>query len=542
MILTLLLSCAPAPDTAQPWPDEPPTTLTSLEDGRLLRRLSLDLRGVLPSLEELDAVAADPEALDTLRDDWLEDPRLEERLVQLLAEQWHTRIEEYLLPHDEYRVYVDRPDLEYAFERAVGEEPLRLMARIAADDRPWTEVVLSDSTMAHPLTLAVWPTEALEESEGWVEARYTDGRPAAGVLSTNGLWWRYYSTVSNLNRGRAAAVARLLLCEDLLSRPISFAEGPALIDADGVEEALRSNPYCQGCHSAVDPLAASLFGFWAANEYNIHEIDSYHLEREHLGEDLLGVSPAYFGEPVTGLADLGQQIAEDPRFTRCAVERSAEALWRRPVEAEDFDRVERLRLGFLEEGLRLKPLLAAITDTPEYRAGGHEGSTPEALSREATARLMTPELLGSAFEELSGFTWTWQGYEQLGNDLIGFRALAGGVDGEYVTRPQSTPSFTQLLVVERLSEAAARHIVERDLGGGAPELLTRVDLDTSPEDEAFQQQLVDLHRRLYGLSPEASRLEAATALWVAVEASSDPSEAWVVLLSALLRDPEMVIY
>ena len=43
---------------------------------------------------------------------------------------------------------------------------------------------------------------------GWQVSRYTDGRPAAGVLSTNGLWWRYYSTVSNLNRSRAAAISR----------------------------------------------------------------------------------------------------------------------------------------------------------------------------------------------------------------------------------------------------------------------------------------------------------------------------------------------
>ena len=56
-----------------------------------------------------------------------------------------------------------------------------------------------------------------------MSARYTDGRPAAGVLATNGLWWRYTTTDSNMNRTRAAAISRLLLCEDFMARPVSFA-------------------------------------------------------------------------------------------------------------------------------------------------------------------------------------------------------------------------------------------------------------------------------------------------------------------------------
>ena len=71
MIATwLLLSCATEPtsvsvDTASPMELQ---ALTELEAPRLLRRLSLDLRGVLPTPGELDQVAADPAALETLRD------------------------------------------------------------------------------------------------------------------------------------------------------------------------------------------------------------------------------------------------------------------------------------------------------------------------------------------------------------------------------------------------------------------------------------------------------------------------------------------
>ena len=44
-----------------------------------------------------------------------------------------------------------------------------------------------------------------EGGSGWQEAPYTDGRPAAGVLATNGLWMRYYTSQSNANRSLAGS-------------------------------------------------------------------------------------------------------------------------------------------------------------------------------------------------------------------------------------------------------------------------------------------------------------------------------------------------
>lgn len=55
-MILLSLAC-----TAQtPNPEAAPEALPSLEAPRLLRRASLDLRGKLPSAEELNRVAADP--------------------------------------------------------------------------------------------------------------------------------------------------------------------------------------------------------------------------------------------------------------------------------------------------------------------------------------------------------------------------------------------------------------------------------------------------------------------------------------------------
>lgn len=557
-LLLLLLGC-PSPtndradDTAADSPADTATDsvalpsvaadadLVPLDTPRLARRMSLDIRGVLPTVAELDAVEADPTQLGALRDAWLDDPRFEQRFMYLLGERWLTRVDEFLIYYMEYRDLSMDPRNEYPFERAIGDEPLRLMAHVAATDQPWTDIVTADWSMGNEVLGPYWPTDYPREGQGWQVIHYTDGRPAAGVLATNGLWWRYYSTFSNMNRGRAAALARLLLCEDYLSRPVSFTNQVALVDEEGVESALRSNPYCMGCHSSLDPLASTLFGFWVANEYAGPEMERYHPEREPLGSYQLGLDPEFYGLPMSGLGELGAAIAADGRFSRCAAESMAEVWWRRPVTIEDFDRVEDLRQAYLAGGERMKPLLAAVTDTPVYRAGGLvDGVSDEVRDREATVRLLDATLLDSVLEDLSGFGWEEGGFRMLDDDSTGFRIMGGGVDGIQVTRPQRTPNLTWALTVERAAEGAADDAVAEL--GSAGTLLAGVDATTQPGDPAFTTTLDQLHWHLYAQRPDDAWRSAVTSLWQDVAATEGPTEAWKAVLVAMLRDPLFVSY
>ncbi len=518
--------------------------LSPLEPPRLLRRISLDLRGILPSVEELDAVEADPSQLTALRDAWMEDPRFEERLVHLYAARWHTRVDAFLLLYTEYLSGED-PTREYELERMVGEEPLRLIARVIAHDLPWSDVVQADWTMGTALMAQAWPVEH-GGGEGWQPSRYTDGRPAAGVLSTNGLWWRYFSTVTNYNRGRVAALTRLLICEDYQSRTISFAEASGgLGEGVVVEDALREDPYCMGCHSAIDPIATTLFGFWPANEYNADEVDTYHPEREAQGEVLLQTPGQWYGDPVSGLVELGAHIAADPRFERCAVQTAAELLWRREAGVQDFDRIEALAQVYRGSDGRMKPVLRAILDEEVYRAADHAAKAGEASS-ENTARLLSPDQAASAIEELTGFRWTWMGFDQLDNDTIGYRVMAGGVDGDLSTRMLPLPNMTTVLVQQRLAEAAASHALGGGLSGSGLSgalggLLEGVDEASRPGDPAFDGALAALAWHLHAERPDEAYLAELQALWTAVEASDGASAAWQATLIVLLRDPSFLV-
>ena len=541
--VVILLGCRDAvPDPVEPPSDEVILGLEEMSAPRLLRRTSLDLRGVLPSLEELERVEADPDALLLLQEEILADSRFEERLVQIFAQRWHTTVDEF---HGQYYDYFLDSDEEYAFERAVGEEPLRLMARVVAGDRPWSEVVLAEYSMANQLLASIWPMEGYpEEGEGWHEVHYTDGRPNVGVLASNGLWWRYFTTFFNQNRSRAAAISKLLLCEDLLSRPISFSDDTNLLESDDVTGMVLSEPTCQGCHVTIEPLASMLFGFWWIDDYSAPEMDTYHPEREVLGSRELNVEPNYFGKPIAGFGELGYAISSDDRFSRCAVTSMAESLWHRPVGLGDFASLDLTHRRFVDGGMQVKDLILELVRSTEFRSGStNEEATIEIQEQVRTARILDTSLLRSMAADLSGFVWESEGFDMLDNDDWGYRILGVGVDGEYVGVLQSDPSLTWVLVLRRWAQALSAEVVAHDIIQGArPAVLLEVNPASVPGDTDFETALDSVFFRLMGVRMTTERQAGLEALWLELSAVAGPEAAWQGVLGVLLQDPDFVVY
>ena len=517
--LTLLVSCG---------------TEDTLSDGALLRRLSLDLRGVPPSLEELDRGTASKDAWRPLRDEFLEDPALRDRLVGMFAESWHTRVDQFDIEYFDYGLDAS---LEYPFERAVGEEPLRLMAEVAYLDLPWWNILTVDWTMATDLTASIWPVSYPTDSTGWQRATYTDNRPHAGVLHTNGLWWRYTTTESNVNRERASQITRLLACEDILSRTIAF--GEAETDDSTLAEMVHEDPYCLACHSAIDPIASTLFGFWWLSLYSEIEESTYHPERESLWDDYLGIEPAWFGTPVSNLRELGIAIANDQRFYSCTTERMAEALWRRDSTSDDRAVLEELRNSFLESDTSLKALIRGLTETEAYQYGGIESDE----GGDRGQRLMSIAQYASSLEALTGFRWEIDGADALDSNDPGFRLLGGGVDGEAIQSPLHLPGVTLALVLERTAQAAAAFLVQGVTAGNPPSAsLASLDLASRSGDPAFTDALTHLHLHLFSESPTDEWLEETQTFWESVEAIENAEAAWTSVLSVSLREPGFIAY
>jgi hypothetical protein len=213
----LVLAACAEPTLLESRPVAPPVELVvprteithRLDPAALLSRVSLDLRGVRPTVAELDLIEADPEQLDTFVDAWLLDPRFGERLADLFDDVWSTRTGNYY-PHFD----VLEAEMGLTNDELVGhfaEEPLRMLSWIAEHDLPYDTFVTADWSMADEVLGAVNPVDYPPGVVGWRQVHYTDGRPAVGVLATNDLWWLHGSMANNLNRNRANTVARALL-------------------------------------------------------------------------------------------------------------------------------------------------------------------------------------------------------------------------------------------------------------------------------------------------------------------------------------------
>lgn len=548
MIAALLLACGPAPDPGPaPRPSPParpplgrPLPTSALTDGERFGRLSLDLRGVRPSLAELDAFEADPEGTwDGFVEDFLQDPRFGARVADLWSEVYTTRTAPFFVYFD--WLVLDSGYSEDTLAGHVAEEPLRVLARLADEDLPYDQLVLADWTMSDEVTASVYPVDYPAGATGWRPVRYTDDRPRVGILSSNGWWWHKGSMENNRNRGRANEVARDLLCDDYLERLVPFFDAGDLVSEEDQADALTTNPACVACHESLDPLASHFYGFWwYTNEKVVPElISEYRVEREDLWRELTGVPPGYFGAPSRGLVDLGSRVAADPRFARCFVDRSWELVTRTDL---DLDPVE---LGPVHaafgDGLRVRDAFRALVALPAYQGWD------DRFAR----RRMTPELLSDAVEDLTGYRWT---APDSGRDLTtaqtGYVLLAGGFDRERVANPAPTETVTTALVEKRLAENAAEWVVlaDRALPPGERRLLSRIDFGERPDGAGRDRmvlQLRELHRRTQGRDPgpDAAELDEELELWSRAEAATgDPTTAWTTVVSVLLRDPAFLTY
>jgi hypothetical protein len=498
-----------------------------------LQRVSMEIRGTRPSLEEIAQIVEDPAALESMIDLFMDDPRYMDRIVAIYSEIYLTRADYFWGGVLSFHFGIDD---QAAFLDAVGHEPLKLVGQVATTDRPWTEIVTADWTMANEVLGEIWPVDYPEGGTGWVEVHHTDDRPAAGVLATTSMWWRHISTPSNANRGRANLVSRILLCDDYLNRVIQFDRDLDMMDEDALAQALTTNPACVNCHASLDPLAGFFYGFWQYAPTSLDELSVYHADREQLWQTYGGIPPAYFGTPADSLPDLAQLIAADPRFVSCAVEQAWEGLMRRPATLGDMDRLTVHREAFLAGGLRHKALVRSILSDPWYRAGATdvEGAVP--------TKIITPDQLDSSIRDLTGFEWTTQGgYPMLGSDRYGVRTLAGGADAVEVTSTNTRANPTTLLVQQRLAQMAATYAVEREQGMEAATrtLFRRIDF-TESDAGAVREQLQDLHLRVLGqdLAEDDANLEASVELWSALHADGHSvPDCWAALLSTLLRDP-----
>jgi hypothetical protein len=495
----------------------------------VLNKASLDLRGRRPSPEELKSVLDEPDQLSVLLDEFVRDEGFAERIFSRYGLIYRSRVNSFI-PGADGDIEFRDPEAHRSFIRAVGEEPLQIVKHVVAQEQPWTDVMTMRETLVNSDLYRVWPVEpvneAPESSDEWVLATYTDDRPAAGVLATNGMWWRYTTTNSNRNRARAQAILRILLCDQRFEQPIDFDLDALGAAGSDLQQQVVTEPACVSCHVVIDPIGSMLYGFYRIHPESFSEAIWYYPNRENWYENTELGDPSYFGQDVANLYDLSQQIAADPRFSTCAVEQAFEILYGRVPEARDHDVLMQHRTAFIEGGLTLQALYRSMVDDPLYRLD-------PVLDEEAPIRHVDPDMMASQVRAITGFEWEYLGAEMLNDDIYGVRTIMGGADGLVVTEEPLVHTIGAALVQKRLAEAASDHLLTN---GTLP-----FDPDIRPTDDELNARIEhELIPVILGRSAEPDELCTLSDLFREVETSSDTRSAWHVLYTLLMRHPDFM--
>jgi hypothetical protein len=282
----------PADDMGGPAPDDR-VHLTPVQH---LLRASMALRGVRPSVEEMRTVRDTPDALPGIIDTYLETPAFGATIRDMHNEDWMVRSFFFWYPPLD-------PFAEMtftAFNESVQEAPLRLVEHVVMNDRPYTEIVTADYTLADGVVAGVWGMEYDGDGETWIETRYPEAnRPHAGILTDSVIMTRHYTTPLNAQRSRAHQFTKALLCFDFLDRSIDVGGNVDLSDPDAVTNAVRS-PACASCHQALDPIAAN---FWTYELFIFpiqvegYPFTNYKPEYINYRPHFTDRNPGFFGTP-----------------------------------------------------------------------------------------------------------------------------------------------------------------------------------------------------------------------------------------------------
>ena len=165
--------------------------------------------------------------------------------------------------------------------------PLELIAYVAENDRPYTEILTADYIMANPMAAEAYgastefddPADIYEFRPSRIATYYRVGDdfeseydrvvnaeriinrgslstnyPHAGILNTTVFLQRYPTTATNRNRARARWTYYHFLGHDVEKSASRTTDPVALADTNNPT---MHNPACTVCHSVLDPVAGA---------------------------------------------------------------------------------------------------------------------------------------------------------------------------------------------------------------------------------------------------------------------------------------------
>ncbi|MCP4504018.1 MAG: DUF1588 domain-containing protein [Deltaproteobacteria bacterium] len=514
--------------------------------GETLRRASINLLGRLPTENELAQVASGDEAdIDAVLDGMLSEEAFFSRLKEIyndgfLTDRYLERDNATNLLTDEdfpeRRFYNDLDDdpradplyIDLANDHtndSVARAPLELIAHLAREELPFTQVISADYVMVNPFSARVYGIDDIawddaNDPNEWREGQIAD-YPHAGVLS-DPMWLnRFPTTETNRNRHRARMVYSFFLATDIMR----LAERP--VDSTAIVEfnPTMYNPSCAVCHANMDPVAGAFQNFDQQGRYNPPEGGWYSdMRPPGFGEETL---PS--GEWGTALQWLGGEIGKSELFDLAITqtlytgitgqfpqvpptdltEGDVDALFA-AYEAERAEH-EGIAKAFRDSNHNIKVLVKELVKSKSFRSKTirSDAARPEYLAL-GSGRWQTPELLHRKIAATTGWEWQRDASRRYLLSENEFLIFYGGINSDTVTQRINEPNGLMSSIALRMSNEVACRVVTDDFTRLKEDrlLLPFVERSFEPEDlngfeiqggtAAIKANIVYLHQRFLG--------------------------------------------
>lgn len=355
-----------------------------LSPAHRLRKLSLHLRGVPPSADEYAELGAAKRA-------------------SRLGEFFEERARRYLAAEQHVGKMVERIDKLFRLRTPMGLTETRLLqpqsdpmmvpgaetlnaldllgAEMARENLPWDRLLIASDYLLYSTAgpfatdaqfLRVVAPELGLAPKGFL--RFTPGpedKRFAGALTTGRFFTRYGTTNLNRNRGRAAAIFRIFLCDDMRAVVEAKAEEEAELlekafpsppEPDGYHRGLTDeDPHgkeesCRACHYKLDPMGRAFITSGALLSETPAPGALVYKRADGTLVDVRG----------GGIRDLAVALAAQPEYARCQVRH----FWQWFVRADQLpseSRMEELVTRFEQLGRRTNDFIAYLVNEPEFR-------------------------------------------------------------------------------------------------------------------------------------------------------------------------------
>jgi hypothetical protein len=221
---------------------------------------------------------------------------------------------------------------------------------------------------------AARPASKKDETSKEITARLKQAQQqVAGAITTERFFRRYGTNVTNRNLGRAAAVFRIFLCDEMTPvilasekenqslMALALGEKPAAVLHSKVNEISRhgSDPSCQSCHYKLEPVAKSFAG--SGDRLSTAPVPSNLVFRRANGE-MVKV-------PTNGIGELARAITQQPEYASCQVRHFWDWMIGHDVPLTAERQAGLVRI-FEANGRRPRKLVAHLLTSPEFVNSG----------------------------------------------------------------------------------------------------------------------------------------------------------------------------